>query len=136
MSLYPLQSILTNMMKNNTPSAQHSNTWLYFGTKQIEDFRDVLRIHNVMTCYIFLIDSNGRIRFTGSGPASTEEVTNVIQFAKELSRTTNNTTTRSNNNRSTIESRGSSRRVRGVAVGGGGGGGGGKSSSRRRARKK
>ena len=85
-SLYPLQSMLTKLMKQNTPIEEHSNSYLYFGSgSKIDDFRDVLRMHNVMTCYIFLVDEYGRIRFSASGPATEEESQNLIKFANELS---------------------------------------------------
>lgn len=64
-------------------SADHlSSTVTYFG--ECDDFRDVLRMHNNKTCYIFLLDGLARVRFAGSGSASSEEVRNVISFAKKL----------------------------------------------------
>ena len=34
--------------------------------------------------FIFLLDDLGRVRFAGSGPATQEEISNLIQFTKEL----------------------------------------------------
>jgi ATPase complex subunit ATP10 len=82
-SLYPFQGALTNIMRRNTPAEEHDNTLVYFGTA-LDEFRDVLRMHNIMTNYVFLVDDLGRIRFAGSGEASVEEVARVIEFAKEL----------------------------------------------------
>lgn len=56
---------------------------MYFGT-DVDEFRDVLRMHNLMTGYVFLVDDLGRVRFAGSGPATDEDVAKVIQFAKDL----------------------------------------------------
>jgi len=83
LSLYPFRGSLTRVMKKNTPEEEHNSTLVYFGT-DVDDFRDVLRMHNIMTNYVFLIDSLGRIRFAGSGPATEDDVTKVIQFAKDL----------------------------------------------------
>lgn len=72
-------------MRKNTPPEEHDRTLLYFGSGSVVDeFRDVLRIHNLMTNYVFLLDEFGRIRFAGSGEATDEEVARVIKFAKEL----------------------------------------------------
>jgi ATPase complex subunit ATP10 len=82
-SLYPLQGMLARIMRGNTPPEEHDKTLLYFGTN-VDEFRDVIRMHNIMTNYIFLVDDLGRIRFAGSGEATDEEVARVVGFAKEL----------------------------------------------------
>jgi ATPase complex subunit ATP10 len=82
-SLYPLTGALSRIMKNNTPPEEHDNTLLYFGT-DVDDFRDILRMHNIMTNHVFLVDDLGRIRFAGSGPATEDDVAKVVGFAKEL----------------------------------------------------
>lgn len=78
-----LASIIKSSVQNNTPKKDHPNTLLCF-RKSLEDFRDSLRIHNVMTGYVFLLDGIGRVRFAGSGEASPEEIEKLIGFAKEL----------------------------------------------------
>jgi ATPase complex subunit ATP10 len=82
-SLYPLRGALSRIMKNNTPPEEHDNTLLYFGT-DVDDFRDILRMHNIMTNHVFLVDDLGRIRFAGSGQATEDDVAKVVGFAKEL----------------------------------------------------
>jgi len=84
--LYPFRNTIRNVMKNNTSVSQQSKTLTYFGTKEVMEFRDVLRMHNIMTSYVFLLDDLGRVRFAGSGGASENEVTRLIKFAKELLR--------------------------------------------------
>ena len=84
--VYPLRGIVRRIMKNNTPISQQSKTLTYFGTKEVMEFRDVLRMHNIMTSYVFLLDDLGRVRFAGSGEASDDEVKRLIKFAKELVR--------------------------------------------------
>eukprot|EP00536_Pseudo-nitzschia_multiseries_P002900 jgi/Psemu1/301653/fgenesh1_kg.41_\ len=85
-ALYPIRNTVKRVMKRNNPENKHSTTLAYFGTKEIMDFRDILRMHNIMTSYVFLLDDLGRVRFAGSGEASEDEVTRLIRFAKELLR--------------------------------------------------
>ena len=82
-----LGSWIARMIKNNTPTSQHTTTLIGQG-RNLEHFRDSLRIHNVMCGYIFLLDGIGRIRFAASGEASSEEIQKLIQFASELITTT------------------------------------------------
>jgi ATPase complex subunit ATP10 len=77
-----LRGFITGLTKRNTPQSEQDRTFLYFG--DLESFRDSLRMHNVMTGYVFLLDGLGRVRFAGSGPASEEEAERLIRFAKEL----------------------------------------------------
>lgn len=46
--------------------------------------RDILRMHNIYTGYVFLVDGIGRVRWAGSGEGSDEEVEKMIEFAKLL----------------------------------------------------
>ena len=78
-----LGGIIPRIVKANTPPEQHGTTLVCL-RKEFEDFRDVLRIHNVMAGYVFLLDGIGRVRFAGSGEATEEELERLIRFAKEL----------------------------------------------------
>ena len=80
-----LRGFIQGLTKKNTPEAEHERTLLYFGgSDSLEGFRDCLRMHNVMTGYVFLLDGLGRVRFAGSGPATDEEVQRLIRFSKDL----------------------------------------------------
>lgn len=83
-ALYPIQNTIKRVMRNNTAADKHSSTLAYFGTKEVMEFRDVLRMHNIMTSYVFLLDDLGRVRFAGSGEASAEEVARLVGFANDL----------------------------------------------------
>ena len=83
-SLYLLRRTLANLMRKNTPSKEHDTTLLYFGS-DVDDFRDILRMHNIMTNYVFLVDGNGQVRFASSGEATKHEIDQVVRFAQELS---------------------------------------------------
>ena len=85
-ALYPIRNTVKRVMKKNNPENKHSSTLAYFGTKEVMNFRDILRMHNIMTNFVFLLDDLGRVRFAGSGEASESEVTKLIRFAKELLR--------------------------------------------------
>jgi mitochondrial ATPase complex subunit ATP10 len=82
-TMKPLSGLLSSIIRGNTPAEEYDNTLLYFGT-DVDEFRDVLRMHNIMTSYVFLVDDLGHIRFAGSGEASEQEVERVVRFAKQL----------------------------------------------------
>lgn len=60
----------------------HSKTLLYYG--DAEEMRDMMRMHNMYTGYVFLVDGIGRVRWAGSGEGSDDEVQSMIKFATEL----------------------------------------------------
>jgi ATP10 protein len=80
-----LRPVLRTIMKLNTAVNLRPWTFLYFGSsKVLEECRDALRMHNSMTCFIFLVDANGRVRFAGSGSASSDEVERLIRMTRLL----------------------------------------------------
>jgi mitochondrial ATPase complex subunit ATP10 len=80
-----LGGMIARIVKHNTPVEDYDTTLLCLRS-DLEEFRDALRIHNVMAGYVFLLDGIGRVRFAGSGEATEQELENVIQFARELIR--------------------------------------------------
>lgn len=78
-----LKPLILRTVKSNTPLEEFDNTLLCFRT-DLEEFRDALRIHNVLSGYVFLLDGVGRVRFAGSGEATDEEIERVTQFAMDL----------------------------------------------------
>lgn len=93
--LYPFRNILMKAMRQNTPQSQHSKTMVCFtngkgggssgtGGNELDDFRDVLRIHNLMTGYVFLLDQHGRVRFAGSGLATDDDIKLLNKFTYEI----------------------------------------------------
>ena len=80
-----LRGLIAGSTKRNTPAVEHNRTLIHFGKGlALENFRDDLRMHNVLTGYVFLLDGLGRVRFAGSGTASDEEAALLIRLAKEL----------------------------------------------------
>lgn len=85
-ALYPFRNLLTKVVKSNTPREQHAQTLVQYtrGADKLDDFRDILRLHNLMTCYVFLLDGRGRVRFAGSGEAFDNELGWLVGMTKEL----------------------------------------------------
>jgi len=97
--LYPFRNMLTKAMRQNTPPGDHDRTMVCYtngggksgssgsgqqSMNELDDFRDVLRIHNLMTSYVFLLDSYGRVRFAGSGEATNDDIDLLKQFTYDL----------------------------------------------------
>ena len=80
-----LKSFIIKSVFHNVPSEKRQRTLLYFG--QCDELRDMVRMHNNKTCYVYLLDGEGRVRFAGSGKASEEETQRLIKFAKKLTAT-------------------------------------------------
>jgi len=77
-----LKGLITSEMKRNTPEDQHKSYLAYFGNA--DDFRDNLRMHNTMTCYVVLLDGFGRVRWMGSGEAAEKEVEVLLELTNQL----------------------------------------------------
>ena len=77
-----LSPFIVSGTKKNVPESDHASTLLFYG--DAEEMRDILRMHNIYTGYVFLVDGIGRVRWAGSGEGSEDEVMSMIQFAKEL----------------------------------------------------
>ena len=77
-----LSSFITSGTKKNVPESDHANTLLYYG--DAEEFRDILRMHNIYSGYVFLVDGIGRVRWAGSGEGTEEEVHSMIGIARDL----------------------------------------------------
>lgn len=84
-----LSPFIVSGTKKKVPEKDHANTLLYYG--DAEELRDILRMHNIYTAYVFLVDGIGRVRWAGSGEGSNEEVENLIKFATQLTQPTERT---------------------------------------------
>ena len=78
-----LSRFIISGTKKNTPPSDHHTTLLYYGD-DTENIRDILRMHNIYTSYVFLLDGIGRVRWAGSGAGSESEVQNMISIARNL----------------------------------------------------
>lgn len=79
-----LSPFITSGTRKNVPESDHANTLLYFG--DAEEFRDVLRMHNIYSGYVFLVDGIGRVRWAGSGEGTEDEIISMIGIAKDLTK--------------------------------------------------
>ena len=79
-----LSPFIVSGTKKNVDPADHENTLLFYG--DAEEFRDILRMHNIYTSYVFLLDGIGRIRWVGSGEGSEDETRSMIEVAKMLTK--------------------------------------------------
>jgi ATPase complex subunit ATP10 len=77
-----LHPFILSGTKKKVRIEDHSKTLLYYG--DAEEMRDILRMHNLYTGYVFLVDGIGRVRWAGSGEGSDDEVQSMIKFAMEL----------------------------------------------------
>lgn len=86
--LSKLQGYLTSSARKNTPQEEWPTTLLHYASNtddpSLMSFKDILRMHNTLTAYVYLLDGLGRVRCAGSGKASQEEANRMIQFAKDL----------------------------------------------------
>eukprot|EP00956_Cyclotella_meneghiniana_P001633 scaffold1804_cov66-Cyclotella_meneghiniana.AAC.9 len=90
-----LSPLIVSGTKKNVPEEDHENTLLYYG--DAEEMRDILRMHNVYTGYVYLVDGIGRVRWAGSGEGSEEEVRKMIEFAQALTKPAQKVTIRQPN---------------------------------------
>ncbi|KAF5191933.1 Atpase complex subunit, partial [Thalictrum thalictroides] len=86
LSLSPIKHLLLRMMrkpKSDGPDNTHHRQNVYaFGDHYY--FRKDLKILNLLTGYIFLLDNFGRIRWQGSGLATQEELSSLLSCASFL----------------------------------------------------
>jgi ATPase complex subunit ATP10 len=80
---YILRLVVQASVKANTAPEDYDRTLLHFANDSTA-FRDPLRMHNLLSGYVFLLDGLGRVRFAGSGQASSEEVDKLIRLTHEL----------------------------------------------------
>jgi ATPase complex subunit ATP10 len=82
-----LQSFIARSFRKQTVAEFHPSLLLYFtkgDDEEYQSFRDVLRMHNNKTAYVFLLDGVGKVRFAGSGRPSPEEIHRLIELAKSM----------------------------------------------------
>eukprot|EP01084_Bolivina_argentea_P091296 164363_1 len=89
-------AMMSGMRKSLDPSA-HQYTWVHFGNATPLLECDFLHISNRLSCYVYLVDSSGLVRWAGCGQASDLEIESLKKCYSELMleeknrRTTKNT---------------------------------------------
>ncbi|KAF9922034.1 Mitochondrial ATPase complex subunit atp10 [Linnemannia zychae] len=83
----PLKAGLVKMMmpfvRKNIPEERHANYMLHY--KSIRSLREPLSMQNSYLGYVFLIDSNCKIRWGAHGPATEEEIKTLLESVQKLS---------------------------------------------------
>lgn len=80
---YILRLAVQASVKANTNVEDFDRTLLHFASDSV-DFRDPLRMHNLLSGYVFLLDGLGRVRFAASGQASQDELDMLMGLTHEL----------------------------------------------------
>ncbi|XP_057858406.1 uncharacterized protein LOC131067424 [Cryptomeria japonica] len=80
LSLRPIKSLLLRTLRKSeiVEGSQGFQRQIVYSFGDNYDFRKELKILNLLTGYIFLLDNKGRIRWQGFGTASDEEVSSMI----------------------------------------------------------
>ncbi|KAF9548734.1 Mitochondrial ATPase complex subunit atp10 [Mortierella hygrophila] len=83
----PLKAGLVRMMvpfvKKTIPEERHENYMLHY--KSIKHLKDPLSMQNSYLGYVFLVDSNCKIRWGAHGPATEAEVKTLLESVQKLS---------------------------------------------------
>jgi len=81
-TLWFLRYLINRGYQKNVDDEDKGRMGMYYG--YCPELRDVLRMHNNKTGYVYLLDGLGRVRFAGSGNATQDEIDLMIQFVNEL----------------------------------------------------
>ncbi len=76
-------AMMSGMRKSLDPSA-HQHTWVHFGNAAPLLECDFLRISNRLSCYVYLVDSSGIVRWAGCGKASDLEIESLLKCYNKL----------------------------------------------------
>ena len=74
-----MSPLLKWLISKNTNDQERNTTYLCYGQEAaVHNFQIKLGCHNVMTCYLFLLDGLGRVRWAGSGPPQQQELDSLL----------------------------------------------------------
>ena len=77
--LRTLSPLLKWMVRINTSEAERPYTYMHYGNEAaFKDFQIHLGCHNVMTCFVYLLDGLGNVRWAASGAAEPEELQDLL----------------------------------------------------------
>ncbi|MCO5553626.1 hypothetical protein L7F22_007151 [Adiantum nelumboides] len=85
LSLPPIPYLLLRSMRSKGEVVQHEEfKKAVYAFGDCYEFRKVLHITNQLTCYAFLLDEQGRVRWQGFGKSTDEEVSSMISCTLKL----------------------------------------------------
>lgn len=76
------RSSIDSGMRAGIPNEKHANVLTHYGN--YKDYTSYLLIDNINNGYVFLLDKEGIIRFSGMGFASEKDIIEMIQIAERL----------------------------------------------------
>ena len=76
------RSSIDGGMRAGIPNEKHGNVMTHYGN--YKEYTSYLLIDNIHNGYIFLLDKEGIIRFSGMGFASEKDIIEMIQIAERL----------------------------------------------------
>ncbi|CAA3032281.1 mitochondrial ATPase complex subunit ATP10 isoform X1 [Olea europaea subsp. europaea] len=82
----PIKKILLRIMRKSKPAERNNivQSQIVYSFGDHYDFRKELKILNLLTGYIYLIDKLGRIRWQGSGFATPDELSSLVSCTSFL----------------------------------------------------
>jgi len=77
-----MSGIIDGGMRSGIPADQHGNVATYYG--RLSDYRELLHMKNPGSCYVFIVDKEGIIRFAASGAPKDELASGFIEVLGSL----------------------------------------------------
>mmetsp|Transcript_18519 Transcript_18519/g.24185 ORF Transcript_18519/g.24185 Transcript_18519/m.24185 type:complete len:269 (-) Transcript_18519:70-876(-) len=78
--LFP--DMMSNLMKRSVPLNRHEHVASFPG--DFNSYKEVLNIKNTFVCYVYLIDSKGRIRWRADGEAEMQDALLLVENLKSI----------------------------------------------------
>jgi hypothetical protein len=77
-----MKSVIDNGMRSGVPKNLHDNVATYFG--KLDEYKTNLMMPDKNSCYIFLLDKEGKIKYISSGKADNKKLTELYDTAQNL----------------------------------------------------
>ena len=79
--------MVRSTLRKKVPNEQHGSFVSLIDPKEIQSMQESLGIKNTLPSYVFLVDSNGLVRWRGTGSPTDTELTSLVEAGEELRRT-------------------------------------------------
>jgi hypothetical protein len=77
-----MKSVIDNGMRSGVPKNLHDNVATYFG--KLDEYKTNLMMPDKNSCYIFLLDKEGKIKYISSGNASINKLEKLYNTVQDL----------------------------------------------------
>ena len=78
--------MVRSTLRNKVPEKYHGTCISLIDSNKIKILQDSLGIKNTLPSYVFLVDSNGLVRWRGTGSPTDSEISCLIGAGEELRR--------------------------------------------------